>query len=58
MQISHFSFSFISEEAKIIESKTAGISVTVKFLKIRTHAKFAVIILKFEQCGFTIEECV
>ena len=29
-----------------------------KFLKIRTPKKFAVIILKFEQRGFTIEKCV
>ena len=30
---------------------------TVKLLKIRTPEKFAVITLKFEQDGFTIEIC-
>ena len=29
--------------------------ITVKLLKIRTHKKIAVIILKFEQKGFTVE---
>ena len=31
---------------------------TVTILKIRTPEKFAVIILKFEQRGFTIKKCV
>ena len=31
---------------------------TVKFLKIQTPEKFAVIILKVEQRGFTIAKCV
>ena len=35
-----------------------GISTnTVKILKIRTPEKFAVITLKVEQSGFTIEKC-
>ena len=33
-------------------------NTTVKQLKILTHEKFAVILLKFEQRGFTIEKCV
>ena len=32
--------------------------ITVKFLKIQTPEEFAVIILKFEQDGFTKEKCV
>ena len=38
--------------------KTYGHYGTVKFLKIRTHEKFAVITLKFEQGGFTVEYCI
>ena len=40
------------------ESPVSRLLNTVKILKIRTPGKFAVIILKFEQCGFTIEKCV
>ena len=31
---------------------------TVKILKIQTLEKFAVITLKFEQGGFTVEKCI
>ena len=34
------------------------IEYTLKILKVRTPEKFAVITLKFEQCGFTVEQCV
>ena len=31
---------------------------TVKILKIRTPEKFALIIIIFEQGGFTVEQCI
>ena len=37
---------------------SAEIADNVNFLNIRTPKKFVVIILKFEQRGFTIEKCV
>ena len=46
----------ITPETDTIQS--CHCSCTVNFLNIRTPQKFVVIVLKFEQRGFTIEKCV
>ena len=44
--------------AHVDKKKRENKFVTIKFLKIRAPEKFAVIILKFEQRGFTTEKWV
>ena len=51
-------FMLSHQQWKLIIDLAAKYKITVKILNIRTPEKFAVIILKFEQHGYTIVKCV